>query len=83
MVVVPLAGVKVPGPLRLQLMVAVELASVAVKRLAPVPATTVSEVGLMVRVGTGLMVIVALAVTLPAVAVSVAVVCDVTLAGGV
>ena len=79
----PLLGVKVPGPLKVQLMVAVELASVAVNGVAAPPAVTVTVAGLTVMCGAGLMVIVALAVRPAADAVSVAVVVEVTLAGGV
>jgi hypothetical protein len=83
---VPVAAESVPtAGERDQEMVPVVPESVAVKGTAAPPAVTVLAVGLTVRVGTdgGLTVIVAVAVSDPAVAVRVTAVAAATFAGGV
>ena len=73
-----------PRPERLQAMALEDPVSVAVKVVAAVPAATVSVCGLTVRFIAGtLIVMVALAVRVPAVAVRMAVVDAARLAGGV
>lgn len=52
---VPLAGLMLPGPERLQVIVLVDSVRVAVKVFAAPPATTVAVVGSMVRLGAGLL----------------------------
>ena len=79
MVVAPVVVEIVPGPVRLQVMGAVELVRVAVKGIAAPPTATVAVAGATLRVTT---VTVAEAVSVPKVAVMVAVP-PVPVAGGV
>lgn len=82
--VAPVLAEILPGPVRLQLMVSAELARLAVKGMAAPPTVTLAVVGDTLRVGVAaaLMVMVAEAVSVPAVAVTVAVVAP-PVAGGV
>ena len=69
----PVAGEMLPGPVMLQLMVALELVRVALMGIAAPPTSTVALIGVRLRVGEGVMVMVAVAVSAPALAVKVAV----------